>query len=102
MLKASEVITILAMADGLELEKRGDMGFLRTAGHREFIAIPLSGLEHIPSESNVRELAKESDIIDILKSPLGNSALGRHYGVTKECISNIRRRKTWAHVNPDN
>ena len=53
-------------------------------------------------ERNYKTKFKESDIIDILKSPLGNSVLGRHYGVTKECISNIRRRKTWAHVSIEN
>lgn len=50
-------------------------------------------------ERNYKTKFKESDVIDILKSSLGNNVLGRQYGVTKECISNIRRKKTWAHVD---
>lgn len=50
-------------------------------------------------ERNYKTNFKESDIIKILQSPEPNSYWADIYGVTKECISRIRKRKSWAHVD---
>lgn len=53
-------------------------------------------------EKNYKTSFKDSDVINILKSPMKNADIARQYKVTKECISNIRRGKTWSHVKVSN
>lgn len=50
-------------------------------------------------ERNYKTKFRDVDIVAIRASTKRNIELAREYEVTKECISNIRRRKTWAHVN---
>jgi len=40
----------------------------------------------------------EIDVINILKSKKPQVELARHYGVSKACISRIKLRRTWKHV----
>lgn len=75
---------------------------LRYASPKENIGDDRRRHDTLPKgERNYKTKFKESDIIHILKSQETNSALAKKYGVTNECISNIRRRKTWAHVSID-
>lgn len=41
----------------------------------------------------------ESDVVQILLSPEKHTVLADKYGVTHYAISNVKRRKTWRHVN---
>ena len=41
----------------------------------------------------------ESDVINILISPMSARSLARQYGVSSVAVDNIRKRKTWKHVH---
>lgn len=49
-------------------------------------------------EKHLNSKLKKEQVLEILKSNESFAELGRKYGVTGECISKIKKRKTWKHV----